>query len=170
MTRTWTITAVAGACLAAALSVPAVAAEGNYRYESCYSRDQYATGSGVVAGAIVGGAFGGPAGAILGGAIGGAAGDDSVDCRYERYEGADYDGGNRYRRDGPYTEGTVDRDGYRQGYTDRSGNDHRLNGLDRGYHVDSYTYRRSTYREGNYDRYGVWHADRASRGRGFRPN
>jgi hypothetical protein len=177
MTRTWILTAVAGAVLAAAIAVPAAAADGYYRNERCYDRDQDATGGGLVAGAIVGGAVGGPAGAVVGGAIGGAAGDDSVDCRYERYEGAYYGDGydNRSRRDGDYAEGYGgrDRDGYRQGYrdgyNDRYGNDYRLNGMDRGYHADGYYYRRSTYREGYYDRYGVWHPDRDSSDRSYRP-
>jgi hypothetical protein len=179
MTRIWTLTAVA-AVLAVSAAAPALAGDddyGYYRRETCYERDQDATGGGVVAGAIVGGAVGGPAGAVVGGALGGAAGDDSVNCRYERYEGAYYDNGYYDRRDG-YSEGygrgyDRDRDGYRQGYrdgyNDRNGYDYRLNGLDRGYHADGYYYRRSTYREGYYDRYGVWHPDRDSRDRSYRP-
>lgn len=182
MTRIWTLTAVA-AVLAITAAAPALAADdyGYYRGETCYDRDQDATGGGVVAGAIVGGAVGGPAGAVVGGALGGAAGDDSVDCRYERYEGMYY-GDNRYndrryydRRDGYYAGGYGDRSrddyraGYRDGYNDRYGSDYRLNGMDRGYHADGYYYRRSTYREGHYDRYGVWHPARDSRDRSYRP-
>lgn len=178
MKRILTLTAVAAVLAASAIPALAQDGYGYSRRETCYDRDQDATGGGVVAGAIVGGAVGGPAGAVVGGAIGGAAGDDSVDCRYERYEGAYYGDGydNRDRRDGYYAEGYGNnrgrdsyREGYRDGYNDRYGNDYRLNGLDRGYHADGYYYRRSTYREGYYDRYGVWHSDRDSRDRSYRP-
>ena len=178
MKRIWTFSAAAGVIIAAACAFPAAAQDGRYyRHESCYERDQDATGGGVVAGAIVGGAVGGPAGAVVGAAVGGSAGDDSVDCRYERYEGAYYDddnrdgyGGDQYRDGRRGHSGGRDeyRQGYRDGYNDRSGNDYRLNGEDRGYHADGYYYRRSTYRGGYYDRYGVWHTDYQTSGRNRR--
>ena len=159
MTRIWTLSAAAGVIIAAAFALPAAAQnyDDNYNYhrESCYDRDQDATGGGVVAGAVVGGAVGGPVGAVVGAAVGGSAGDDSVDCRYERYEDG-YGGNDRYDQ---YSDGYGRRgDGNHDGYRNRGDHDRRLNGLDRGYHADGYYYRRSTYREGYYDRYGVWHS------------
>lgn len=166
MTRIWTLSAAAGVIIAAAFALPAAAQNYSqdydntyYHNESCYDRDQEATGGGVVAGAVVGGAVGGPVGAVVGAAVGGSAGDDSVDCRYERYEdGNGYDRyGDGYGRGRDGGQGDY-RDGYRDGYHDRDNYDRRLNGMDRGYHADGYYYRRSTYREGYYDRYGVWHS------------